>query len=172
MPPVNDPPNPYYKVYQALIAGGLTDAWNKDDPGFTYGQDPDLLNPDSKLSFRIDLVLYRGGSRWDFDVGNIELVGDKQADKTPSGLWPSDHAGVVATLRGGTDGPHCLPLGASCTVPGVGCCAHFGETECSNNVCVRRVPPPTCHGHPTPTQLCSTQWTCCDPDGWVCGNCR
>jgi hypothetical protein len=25
-PPVNDPPNPYYKVYQALITGGLTDA--------------------------------------------------------------------------------------------------------------------------------------------------
>ena len=98
MPPVNDPSkNPYYVVYQALIAGGLTDAWNKDDPGFTCCQDGDLRNPDSKLSFRIDLVLYRG----DFHVENIELVGDKQADKTTlSGLWPSDHAGVVATLQG------------------------------------------------------------------------
>ena len=119
MPPVNDPSkNPYYKVYQELIAGGLTDAWNKDDPGFTYGQDPDLLNPDSKLSYRIDLILYRGGSNADFNVENIELVGDKQADKTPSGLWPSDHAGVVATLRGGTDGPHCLPLGRIVHCPG------------------------------------------------------
>jgi endonuclease/exonuclease/phosphatase (EEP) superfamily protein YafD len=96
-PAVNDPSkNPYYVVYQALIAGGLTDAWNKDDPGFTFGQDGNLRNSDSQLSVRIDLVLYRG----DFHVENIELVGDKQADKTPSGLWPSDHAGVVATLQG------------------------------------------------------------------------
>jgi hypothetical protein len=96
-PPVNVPSNPRYKVYQALIAGGLTDAWNKDDPGFTCCQDGNLLNPDSKLSYRIDLVLYRG----DFHVENIELVGHKQADKTmPSGLWPSDHAGVVATMQG------------------------------------------------------------------------
>ena len=91
-PPVNDPPNQYYQVYQALIDGGLTDAWKKDDPGFTCCQDGDLLNPDSKLSFRIDLVLYRG----DFHVENIELVGDKQADKTkPSGLWPSRHRGQL-----------------------------------------------------------------------------
>jgi len=98
MPPVNDPSkNPYYVVYQALIAGGLTDAWKKDDPGFTCCQDGKLLNPDSQLSIRIDLVLYRG----DFHVENIELVGDKQADKTtPSGLWPSDHAEVVANLQG------------------------------------------------------------------------
>jgi hypothetical protein len=92
--------DPRYQVYQALIGRGLTDAWNKDDPGFTCCQDGDLLNPDSKLSYRIDLILYRGGSNADFNVENIELVGDKQADKTtPSGLWPSDHAGVVATLQ-------------------------------------------------------------------------
>jgi hypothetical protein len=92
----NDPSNPTYVVYQALIKGGLKDAWKRDDPGFTCCQDGNLLNPTSKLSFRIDLVLYRG----DFDVEDIELVGDKRADKTPSGLWPSDHAGVVARLQG------------------------------------------------------------------------
>ena len=92
MPPVNVSWNPYYKVYQELIGRGLTDAWNKDDPGFTCCQDPALLNPDSKLSFRIDLVLYRG----DFHVENIELVGDKPHDKTtPSGLWPSRHRGQL-----------------------------------------------------------------------------
>jgi endonuclease/exonuclease/phosphatase family metal-dependent hydrolase len=98
-PPVNVPENTHYKVYQELTQG-FTDAWKKDDdPGFTCCQDSDLRNPDSKLIYRIDLVLYRAGADWDFDVENIELVGDKQADKTqPSGLWPSDHAGVVATL--------------------------------------------------------------------------
>jgi hypothetical protein len=28
----------------------------------------------------------------------MDVVGDTTADKTPSGLWPSDHAGIVATL--------------------------------------------------------------------------
>jgi hypothetical protein len=41
------------------------------------------------------LILFRGA----IDVDDVELVGDKQADRTPSGLWPSDHAGVVATLQ-------------------------------------------------------------------------
>ncbi|MFI1650409.1 hypothetical protein ACH4XT_26165 [Streptomyces avidinii] len=26
-------------------------------------------------------------------------VGEAQADRTPSGLWPSDHAGVSGVLR-------------------------------------------------------------------------
>jgi len=29
----------------------------------------------------------------------VEVVGDEQADRTASGLWPSDHASVVATFR-------------------------------------------------------------------------
>ena len=83
-----------------MLTEEFTDAWKKhdDDPGFTCCQDDDLGNSDSHLSLRIDLVLYRAGADWDFDVENIEVVGDKQADKTLSGLWPSDHAGVVATL--------------------------------------------------------------------------
>jgi endonuclease/exonuclease/phosphatase family metal-dependent hydrolase len=97
-PPVNVPENTHYKVYQELTEE-FTDAWKKhDDPGFTCCQDDTLRNPDSNLIYRIDLVLYRAGADWDFDVENIEVVGDKQADKTLSGLWPSDHAGVVATL--------------------------------------------------------------------------
>jgi len=41
------------------------------------------------------LVMFRG----DFKVKNIGLVGNSQNDRTISGLWPSDHAGVVATLK-------------------------------------------------------------------------
>ncbi|MGW7403249.1 endonuclease/exonuclease/phosphatase family protein [Streptomyces sp. NPDC054833] len=94
----NDPQNPTYPTYQFLIGSGFTDAWraaHPGDPGFTCCQAPDLRNPVSALSLRIDLVLFRG----DFEVRNIHLVGNEQSDRTPSGLWPSDHAGVVATLR-------------------------------------------------------------------------
>ena len=92
----NDPSHPTYVIYQALINAGLTDVWKRENPGLTCCQDEDLLNDKSKLSFRIDLVLFRG----DFGVGEVNLIGDKPSDKTPSGLWPSDHAGVTATLTG------------------------------------------------------------------------
>ncbi len=85
-------------TYDNLIASGFVDAWSQvhpGDPGFTCCQDADLLNPASKLSERIDLVLFRGN----FSVIQADIVGDNPANRTISGLWPSDHAGVVATLR-------------------------------------------------------------------------
>ena len=54
-----------------------------------------MLNPVSLLTERIDFVLFRG----DFAVHSVEVVGDEPVDRTPSGLWPSDHAGVVAQLE-------------------------------------------------------------------------
>jgi endonuclease/exonuclease/phosphatase family metal-dependent hydrolase len=81
-----------------LIAAGFVDVWSvahPDQPGFTCCQAPDLLNLDSQLSQRIDLILARGG----FEVIGMEIVGDDPADRTPSGRWPSDHAGVVATVQ-------------------------------------------------------------------------
>jgi endonuclease/exonuclease/phosphatase family metal-dependent hydrolase len=92
----DDSSNPSYVIYQTLINAGLTDAWNPRRPGPTCCQDPDLLNARSKLEHRIDLILLRGA----FAVENINLIGNKPSDRTPSGLWPSDHAGVVATLAG------------------------------------------------------------------------
>lgn len=85
-------------TYVMLTNAGFVDAWMRRrplDPGFTCCQNPDLLNPASLLDERIDLVLFRGA----FQVEDIRLVGDKPSDRTASGLWPSDHAGVVATLR-------------------------------------------------------------------------
>ncbi len=66
-----------------------------NDPGYTCCQNANLLNPTSLLNERLDLILFRGP----FAVSDVVLVGDDPADKTPSGLWPSDHAGVVARLR-------------------------------------------------------------------------
>jgi len=90
--------DPSFPAYQAMINAGFTDAWQSKrapDPGFTCCQAQNLLNPTSLLNERIDLVLFRGG----FGVADISLIGTQQADRTSSGLWPSDHAGVAATLR-------------------------------------------------------------------------
>jgi endonuclease/exonuclease/phosphatase family metal-dependent hydrolase len=92
----DDPSDPSYVIYQTLINAGLTDAWNPRRPGPTCCQDPSLLNARSQLDHRIDLILLRGA----FAVEDINLIGNKPSDRTPSGLWPSDHAGVVATLAG------------------------------------------------------------------------
>jgi endonuclease/exonuclease/phosphatase family metal-dependent hydrolase len=89
--------DPSFPAYQAMINAGFADAWQikrAPDPGFTC-QAGNLLNPTSLLSQRIDLVLFRGA----FDVADISLIGNQPADRTSSGLWPSDHAGVAATLR-------------------------------------------------------------------------
>src|SRR5262249_34619083 len=90
--------DPSFAGYQAIINAGFTDAWRSKrapDPGFTAHQAENLLNPTSQLSSRIDLILFRGA----FGVADISLIGNLPADRTASGLWPSDHAGVAATLR-------------------------------------------------------------------------
>jgi endonuclease/exonuclease/phosphatase family metal-dependent hydrolase len=90
--------DPSYATYQAMLNAGFTDAWQSkrpSDPGFTCCQAANLLNATSLLSHRIDLVMLRGA----FHVHEISLIGDQPADRTPSGLWPSDHAGIAATLR-------------------------------------------------------------------------
>jgi endonuclease/exonuclease/phosphatase family metal-dependent hydrolase len=77
--------------------GGFDDAWSAvhpGNPGYTWGQDADLRNPASKLSERLDFVLMRG----DVAAKSADVLGDEMDDKTAGGLWPSDHAGVAATL--------------------------------------------------------------------------
>ena len=85
------------QTYSNLIAAGFSDAWsiNGRGNGFTCCQEPDLNNSASLLNSRIDLVLFKGN----FEVKKTELVGESNKDKTSDGLWPSDHAGVVADLK-------------------------------------------------------------------------
>jgi hypothetical protein len=83
--------------YPNLIAAGFSDAWSiagRGD-GFTCCQEPDLNNSGSLLNSRIDLVLFKGN----FKVKSAEVVGESRKDRTKDGLWPSDHAGVVADLK-------------------------------------------------------------------------
>jgi endonuclease/exonuclease/phosphatase family metal-dependent hydrolase len=87
------------ETYSNLIEAGFTDAWSATRPGElgnTWGHDENLLNTTVDLTQRIDLVLFRDN----LCALDADVVGDELTDRTPSGLWPSDHAGVVATLRG------------------------------------------------------------------------
>jgi endonuclease/exonuclease/phosphatase family metal-dependent hydrolase len=83
-------------AYGILTGGGLSDAWPAANGiGLTCCHSTDLHNPDPTLTKRVDLVLTRGG----FDTVSADVVGEEPGDRTPSGLWPSDHAGLVGTLQ-------------------------------------------------------------------------
>jgi hypothetical protein len=84
-------------TYGQIASAGLVDAWTvarSGDPGYSCCQAEDLRNATSSLGRRIDLVLFRG----DFSVHDIAEVGARASARLRSGVWPSDHAGVVATL--------------------------------------------------------------------------
>ena len=85
-------------AYQILLSAGYVDVWQMDstESGNTCCQDDDLLNEISDLTVRIDQIFIQN-----LDPTSVEThtVGDKPADKTASGLWPSDHAGVVAQFE-------------------------------------------------------------------------
>lgn len=69
-----------------LAGGGAGD-------GHTCGQAADLANPDSALRSRIDYVWVR-----DAAVESCWVRGADEIDRAVTGLWPSDHACVVADL--------------------------------------------------------------------------
>ena len=86
-------------AYQLIRSAGFLDAWSETHPGisgFTWPlHDEDPFTPFSTPNQRIDFVFFRG---LDSPL-SAELIGNELSDLTPSGLWPSDHVGVVATLR-------------------------------------------------------------------------
>jgi hypothetical protein len=84
-------------AYSLLLAGVGADAWPRThpgDPGSTCCFDATLTDPADPLTSRIDLVLHSTGVK----AARAVIVGDDPVDRTASGLWPSDHAGVVARL--------------------------------------------------------------------------
>jgi hypothetical protein len=104
------PTNP---TYQYIIQSGFVDVWTRNllwwnADGLTSGFEANLLigpwldNANDTLEKRIDLIFVRSnvwflGRQYIGPVFAV-VVGDKQQDMTPTSLWPSDHAGVVATL--------------------------------------------------------------------------
>lgn len=85
-------------AYQILLSAGYADVWQMDSDGTgnTCCQDDDILNEMSDLTVRIDQIFVRN---MDLSLPVLSFtVGDKPSDRLPSGLWPSDHAGVVAQI--------------------------------------------------------------------------
>lgn len=88
--------------YQLFALAGFTDTWTlrpQPGDGFSCCQDENLLNRQSALYERIDLIFSLAPpSR----VVNMRLLGNAMGDKTRppghGGLWPSDHAAVAARL--------------------------------------------------------------------------
>ena len=100
-------------TYGDLIADGFTDVWasapgNRRAAGLTCCSDPSLLG-DSEYDQRLDFVLARStlnrdrgksdGNRIHRGWLRADIVGEEEGDRTAGGLWPSDHAGIAASLR-------------------------------------------------------------------------
>ncbi len=83
-------------TYANLTKAYFRDAWdtNPGDPGYSCCQSDTLTNQTSAFASRIDLVLTHGAS----NARDAKLVGDLPFQATAP-LWPSDHAGLVATVR-------------------------------------------------------------------------
>lgn len=91
-----DAENPTDPTYKLLLSGGFVDAWKvaqPNNPGFTWPLFLENLFVYTSPTQRLDLVLTRGA----ISVEKASLVGERNV--TPGLPMPSDHAGVVATLK-------------------------------------------------------------------------
>jgi endonuclease/exonuclease/phosphatase family metal-dependent hydrolase len=92
---------PYVPPYMQAVEAGYLDSWTlqrKYDEGYTSGFDEYVSDPTAELTTRIDHV-FLGPNGYKIEKVKSDVVGDEVKDMTPNGLWPSDHAGVVAKIR-------------------------------------------------------------------------
>ena len=89
-----------------MAAGGFKDLWSrfKRRPGYTCCQSGDLLNFESELYKRIDIIYVRDSDDTKFLPSPMQVTGNRQSDKTDSGRWPSDHASVTAKIKSKSHG--------------------------------------------------------------------
>lgn len=89
--------------WQMFDSVGLVDSWVEagEAPAFTAGQSDDLDDVPSALDNMVDFVLHDSGGTVEAVEGSGHIAGEELDDRTDTvpPLWPSDHAGVVVTLR-------------------------------------------------------------------------
>jgi endonuclease/exonuclease/phosphatase family metal-dependent hydrolase len=101
----NSSPNPLdpRPAYSLMTLSGYLDLWNARqgpfDPGFTCCHDEVLRNDTATLDERIDHIFTRLPMDSELLPIQSDAVGLRDNEKTASGMWPSDHAGVVTTLK-------------------------------------------------------------------------
>ena len=84
-------------MFNSPISFPYTDIWTLrpgKPPGFTCCEAADLSNGESMLYERIDVIF----SLIPPERVKANVLNNNPEDKTPSGLWPSDHATVVGRL--------------------------------------------------------------------------
>jgi len=98
----SDTNDPTYAAYYLITQAGFTDAWDALHPG---GNPPgyrccqlteagaNLTNFKSLFNQRIDHVFVRN-----LEVVSAQVIGREQSAKTPDGLWPSDHGGLLVEI--------------------------------------------------------------------------
>ena len=88
---LSNPGDPKYPTCVNFLNAGFIDAWTAANP-FEPGYTKDL----PVMTMRGDYAMVRGR----FRVQAAVLVGEEDpGDKTASGLWPSNHCGVVTRLQ-------------------------------------------------------------------------
>lgn len=106
---LNSQPTDGGGAHGQLAGIGLADAWTAGQgPGNTSGQTDSLTNVPSGIDHRIDYVLFQPDGAPTLESAEAHVIGEELADRavstvtgSPRLLWPSDHAGVVATLQVG-----------------------------------------------------------------------
>ena len=104
--PTDPFPVPHSAPYNLITGpGGFTDMWlqwRPADQGWTSGLNETVDEPaPGSWDHRIDMIFARPGPGQQLGVVAGEVTGDEPSAKDPlTGLWPSDHAGVVLTISG------------------------------------------------------------------------
>jgi hypothetical protein len=88
--------------YQIMLGAGYTDTWSvrqgRTDTGETCCHNEFLNNPVEDFNERIDHIFFLDPAA---ELGPVqaEVINDDPAEKTASGLWPSDHGFVSSSLK-------------------------------------------------------------------------
>ena len=93
-----------HKAAYDFITQNYTDQWLEWAPaeeGWTSGLNERVDEVPPSWTHRIDMVFARTASGGPLGVDRGEVTGRELSDRdAATGLWPSDHAGVVLRLRG------------------------------------------------------------------------
>jgi len=89
--------------HEQLTSAGFVDLLEQQFGSSAAGNtccqsDPALRNASPTLVKRIDYVLVRPADGYTVGPMGIQVFGDDASERTASGMWPSDHAGLFAML--------------------------------------------------------------------------